>query len=198
MDHADHVKLIRNGIAAFEPGISPPTWADLGSGHGAFTLALADVLPPHAVIYSIDRDAAALREQERTLRARFPHTNIHYLPADFTRPLDLPPMDGVLMANSLHFHRHKEPILVQIRTWLKPGGRLILVEYDTDRGNPWVPYPLSYRTWESLAARAGFVNTRLLATQPSRFLGRMFSAGQVNVSRPLPLHTPSSPSQERP
>ncbi|MCB9136238.1 MAG: methyltransferase domain-containing protein [Anaerolineales bacterium] len=181
MNHADHVRLICDGIPVPSPSSPehlspPPIWADLGSGHGAFTLALADILPPNAEIYSVDRDASALHEQERAMRAQFPHANVHYLPADFTRSLALPPLDGVLMANSLHFHRRKEPILAQIQTLLKPGGRLILVEYDTDRGNHWVPYPLSYSTWETLATRAGFANTRLLTTQPSRFLGRMFSA----------------------
>lgn len=185
MNHADHVRLIREGIPAPstlapEHPSPPPTWADLGSGHGAFTLALADLLPENAEIYSIDRDSAALREQERAMRSQFPRANVHYLPADFTRPLTVPRLDGVLMANSLHFHRHKEPILAQIRTLLKPGGRLILVEYDTDKGNIWVPYPFSYPIWESLAARAGFVNTRLLTTQPSRFLGGMFSAVSEN------------------
>ncbi len=63
-----------------------------------------------------------------------------------------------------------------MRGYLKPGGRLVLVEYNADRGNPWVPFPLAYPTWEALAARAGFVQTRLLATQPSRFLREIYSA----------------------
>ncbi|NUM43304.1 MAG: class I SAM-dependent methyltransferase [Anaerolineales bacterium] len=181
MNHPDHVRLIREGLPAAtqttpDHPAPPLRWADLGSGHGAFTLALADLLPENAEIYSIGRDSAALREQERAMRSQFPRAHVHYLPADFTRPLTVPPLDGILMANSLHFHRHKAPILAQLRTLLKPGGRLILVEYDTDHGNIWVPYPLSYPTWETLATRTGFVNTRLLTTQPSRFLGGMFSA----------------------
>jgi hypothetical protein len=48
-----------------------------------------------------------------------------------------------------------------------------------DRGNTWVPYPFSYPTWATLAARHGFTDTRLLTTQPSRFLGEIFSAVSV-------------------
>ena len=176
MDHTDHVNLIRAGIPHPEPGSPAPTWADLGSGRGAFTLALAEVLPPEGVIVSIDRDKAALREQEAAFRARFPRANIHFLSADFTRPLDLPPLEGVLMANSLHFHQNKELIIRTVKSYLKSAGRLVLVEYGTDRGNPWVPYPLSYPTWEKLAARCGFLGTRLLVTRPSRFLGQIYSA----------------------
>ncbi len=171
MNHQDHVNLLRGGVAA--PG---GMWADLGSGTGAFTLALADLIGPAGVIYSVDSDAGALRAQEQALRAPFPATAVHYLHADFTRRLDLPPLDGVVMANALHFLRHKDPALGLIRGYLQPGGRLILVEYNVDQGNPWVPYPLSYATWEALARKNGFAQTRLLATRPSRFLGQIYSA----------------------
>ena len=160
MNHDDHVRLIRDGVSG-----GGSVWADLGSGEGAFTLALADLLGSGGHIYSVDTDARALREQRQALQARFPAVTLEQRTADFTHPLDLPPLDGVVMANSLHFQRHKEPVL-----------RLVLVEYNADKGNWWVPYPLSYLTWEALAGANGFVGTRLLATQPSRFLREIFSA----------------------
>ncbi|HEX6543656.1 MAG TPA: class I SAM-dependent methyltransferase [Ktedonobacterales bacterium] len=171
MNHEDHVRLIRDGIVG-----GGSIWADLGSGGGAFTLALADLLGLGGHIYSVDTDARALREQRQALQARFPAVTLEQRIADFTRPLDLPPLDGVVMANSLHFQRHKEPVLRLVRGMLKPGGRLVLVEYNADRGNPWVPYPLSYLTWAALARTNGFVETRLLATVPSRFLREIYSA----------------------
>jgi ubiquinone/menaquinone biosynthesis C-methylase UbiE len=155
-------------------------WADLGSGTGAFTLALADLISAEGYIYSVDKDARALREQAATMRFSFPQVHVEYVTADFTHPLDdLPPLDGIVMANSLHYVRHKHGIIQQVMEYLKPGGRFILVEYNADRGNPWVPYPLSYKTWESLAQESGFASTRLLATVPSRFLGEMYSALSV-------------------
>lgn len=171
MIHDDHVRLIREGVAG-----GGNVWADLGSGSGAFTLALADLLGPGGHIYSVDRDARALREQRETLQARFPAVALEQRVADFTHPLDLPPLDGVVMANSLHFQRRKEPVLALVRGMLKPGGRLVLVEYNADRGNTWVPHPLAYPTWEKLALDNGFVGTRLLATIPSRFLREIYSA----------------------
>ncbi len=154
-------------------------WADLGSGTGAFTLALADLLGAGGRIISVDRDAAALREQERAMRARFPNVAVEYRQADFTRPLELAGLDGIVMANSLHFQRDKAPVLALVRGYLRPGGRLVLVEYNSDRGNPWVPYPLAYETWAALAARSGFAETRKLAAVPSRFLGEIYSAVSV-------------------
>jgi hypothetical protein len=52
----------------------------------------------------------------------------------------------------------------------------VIVEYDADRGNQWVPYPISFRAWMALAAEAGFRDTRRLASVPSRFLGSIYSA----------------------
>ncbi|PZR96704.1 MAG: class I SAM-dependent methyltransferase [Candidatus Chloroheliales bacterium] len=171
MNHNDHVHLLRGGVTS-----AGKRWADCGSGSGAFTLALADLLGAGGEIYSVDTNRSALREQERAMRERFPATTVHYLAADFTRPLDLPPLDGIVMANSLHFQRDKAPVLQLLRRYLRPGGRLVLVEYNTDDGNLWVPHPLSYPTWEALARQQGFATTRLQATVPSRFLGEIYSA----------------------
>ncbi len=171
MDHRDHVELLRGGIPG--PG---GTWADLGSGTGAFTLALAELLGPGAVIHSVDRDAVALGEQARALRARFPDVEVRPDVGDFTRSLELPPLDGLVMANSLHFHRDRTAVVRHVMRWLRPGGRFILVEYDADRGNPWVPHPLSFRSWVELAADVGLQDVRLIGRVPSRFLGAIYCA----------------------
>jgi hypothetical protein len=114
---------------------------------------------------------------------QFPETQVTYLTADYTRPLELPPLDGIVMANTLHFQRAKEGALALALGYLKPGGRLLLVEYNADRGNMWVPYPFSYATWEKLAIASGFVNTRLLATTPSRFLREIYSAESLRPAK---------------
>ncbi|MEO8395486.1 MAG: class I SAM-dependent methyltransferase [Chloroflexota bacterium] len=174
MDHTDHVNLIRDGVHA-QNGV----WADLGSGGGAFTLALADLLSEGAQIYSIDRDASTLDQQRSAMHRQFPNQTVTYQTADFTRKLDLPPLDGLIMANSLHFVRNKPPVLDLVRGYLKPGGHLILVEYNTDQGNTWVPYPFSFETWREMANKNGFRDTRLLFARPSRFLSEIYSALSV-------------------
>jgi ubiquinone/menaquinone biosynthesis C-methylase UbiE len=173
VNHSDLVALIKEGITQ-----RGGRWADLGSGQGAFTLALADLLGPGTHITAVDRDAGALRYLERD---RFPGVEIETQVGDFTRPLTLSNLDGVVMANSLHFVKDKAPVLESVRKMLRPGGTLVVVEYGTDRGNLWVPHPFSYERWEEMAAQAGFVKTRLLQTIPSRHTGSMYSAASESV-----------------
>lgn len=172
MDHNDHVNLLR-------PANLPQggTYADFGAGEGAFTLALRELIGPDAVIYAVDRDGAALRRLKKDYIARFGGAdNLILLPNDFSHPLDLPPLDGVVMANSLHYFREKEGILGHMRGFLKPGGVLLLVEYNVDEGNLWVPYPLSFETFRTLAPQVEFGEPRLLAKAPSSFLNEFYSA----------------------
>src|SRR6185436_10163725 len=84
---------------AVPQGTAPLTWADLGAGDGFFTHALSTRLPPGSHIHALDRDAAVLKQIKVhhgvTLTTR---------PLDFVKqPLDLPPLDGILMANALHY-----------------------------------------------------------------------------------------------
>jgi ubiquinone/menaquinone biosynthesis C-methylase UbiE len=172
MDHNDHVNLLRP--ANLGQGSS---WADLGAGSGAFTFALRELIDASAEIYAVDKDRASLRQLEKEYQTRFGDADhLHTIVGDFSRPLDLLPLDGILMANSLHFFKDKIKVLDHIKALLKPNGILIVVEYNVDSGNPWVPHPFSFDSFRSLARQAGFSEPRLLATHPSRFLRGFYSA----------------------
>jgi ubiquinone/menaquinone biosynthesis C-methylase UbiE len=171
VDHADHTELLRGGI-----DVAGGVWADLGAGSGAFTLALADLLGPGAEIHAIDCNRDPLRANAEAMRARFPQTRVEYQVADFTSALDLPVLDGIVMANSLHFQTDQPAVVRHVRGLLKPAGRIVIVEYNIERGNSAVPYPVPYSRWETLAADAGFAHTALLARRPSRFLREIYSA----------------------
>jgi ubiquinone/menaquinone biosynthesis C-methylase UbiE len=171
MDHSDHVHLLRPGISS-QQGV----WADFGSGRGAFTLALADLIGLDGVIFSIDRDQQALEAQARAMQARFPDVRVEYLKADIRQVLNLPALDGVVMANSLHFQRNQEAVVRLSRGYLKPGGRILIVEYNIQQANSAVPYPVPFSKWVQLAESSGFSKTRLMVTRPSRFLKEIYSA----------------------
>jgi len=179
MDHADHVALIREGVEG-----AGPRWLELGAGEGAFTLALADVLGAGGEIVALDRDRRALETARERVAAAFQATSLRVEVGDFMHALPPGPFGGVLAANSLHFVRDRRAVLAAIRHVLAPGGRLVVVEYDADRGNPWVPHPFSFETWRREAKGAGFDDPRLIHRVPSRFLGAIYAASCRPISEP--------------
>jgi ubiquinone/menaquinone biosynthesis C-methylase UbiE len=180
MDHADHVRLIRDGVA----GVGP-RWLELGAGEGAFTLALVELLGPAGEIVALDRDGAALARLREAV-ARRAGAAVTPLTGDFRDDLPKGPFDGVLAANSLHFVTEPAAILRRAAAELRPGGRVVIVEYDADRGNPWVPHPFSAHRFPAIAAAAGLENVREIGRVPSRFLGAIYAAAADAVlhSRP--------------
>ena len=168
MDHNDHVNLLRP--ANLEQGGS---WADLGAGSGAFAFALRELIGASASIHAVDKDRNDLNRLKKNYDIRFENSdNLKIIVGDFSRPLatPLPPLDGIVMANSLHYFKDRVKVLGHIKSFLKPNGKLIVIEYNVDSGNPWVPHPFSFKTFGQLATQAGFTEPRLLTTHPSRFL----------------------------
>lgn len=171
MTHPDHVRLLQKLITP-----KKQIWADFGSGDGAFTLALSDLGGSLTEIYSFDTDESRLSLQKKKFGEMFPVANVHFLPQDFTKPLDLPVLDGIIMANSLHYLENQALFLVKIKEYLKPSGLLVIVEYNVDYGNRWVPYPVSFRKLEALCQAAGFTPPVKLGAKDSDFLKEIYSA----------------------
>lgn len=161
MDIGTAVKLIEKGVAKTS---SPQLWADLGAGQGLFTRALASLLGNDSIIYAIDKDAAALAHLDDSNGSVL----IRKTEKDFIKNgIGLRALDGILMANSFHYVPDQVFFIKQIRASLKPGGRLLLVEYDTDSSNQWVPYTISYNSLQRFAAREGLGHVTWLAEAPS-------------------------------
>ncbi len=165
------------------PAIPSPggCWAELGSGTGIFTAELYQIIGPNAEIFSVDKNRHALEKQQRVFQTLYPEARIHFLAEDFTGKLDLPPLDGILMANSLHFVSFdtQRPLVARICSYLKPKGTLLIVEYESHHGNLWVPHPITYASFDFLAGEAGMTDIHRLAAIPSSFMGEMYSAMAV-------------------
>jgi trans-aconitate methyltransferase len=130
----------------------PQVWADLGCGDGAFTVALASFLPAGSTVHAIDTDARALGR----LPAQHNDVAIIRHTGDFTAfPWPFEALDGVLMANSMHYVREQAAFLRRLDSALR-RRRILLVEYDITRGNAWVPYPISFASAVELFGALGY------------------------------------------
>jgi SAM-dependent methyltransferase len=102
--------------------------ADLGSGPGVFTIPLARELDK-GVVYAVDVEP----QQLDALRQRLLEANLHNVVpvlASFSTP-HLPPahLDLVLIVDTYHHIEDRIDYFRRLRTALRPGGRIALIEY---------------------------------------------------------------------
>jgi len=159
------ITLIKNGIP---PSSIPVTWADLGAGSGLFTKALSTLLPDGSTVYAIDQETKALNNIALPSREIL----LKKMTIDFVNdPIVTEPLDGVLMANALHFVRDKSAFMKKIKQAIKPSAKIMIVEYDRDTPNPWVPYPVSYQSLQHLADEVGLASISKIGSSPSKYHG---------------------------
>ncbi len=114
-------------VAALElkPGM---TVADIGSGSGLFTRPIAKAVAPGGTAYAVDIDAALLKIVERSAAEQHvPNIRIvHAVAADPRLP---EPVDLAFICDTLHHIQQPETYLKTLRGYLKPGGRVAVIDF---------------------------------------------------------------------
>ena len=144
--------------------LGPTTWADLGAGDGTFTLALAEVLASGSVIHAMDLDGSALRKIPSSHKgARIAVHRGNFI----QQPWPFADLDGILMANSLHYVEDQAAFIRSCESSMKSRPHFLIVEYDTSEATRWVPYPVSQTRLMTLFKGAGYTSVRVLCSRPS-------------------------------
>src|SRR4029453_12681303 len=107
--------------------LGPTAWADLGCGTGTFTLALADLLAPGSAIHAMDRDGSVLRKLPSARKS----VSITTHRGDFLNPQMWPfaGLDGILMANSLHYVEDQLTFIRACEPRMTSRNRFLIVQY---------------------------------------------------------------------
>jgi ubiquinone/menaquinone biosynthesis C-methylase UbiE len=154
------VSLIEKAIDQIKDG---QVWADLGAGNGLFTTALLNILPEGSTVYAVDKDRAVLQ-----IKSEHKNKTLKTSVLDFVKEnLQIVKLDGILMANSLHFVKDKSAFIEKISDIMKPDARIVVVEYDMDQPNRWVPFPMSYNGLRKFGEEAGLKVSEKLKRVPS-------------------------------
>ena len=123
--------------------LSGLTVADVGAGSGYFTVRLASRVGTHGRIYANDLQPEMLK----MLAARLARDNVRNvtLIQGLTDHPKLPAssIDLVLMVDVYHEFSEPQKMLRGIRDALKPGGRLVLLEYRKE--DPEVPIRFEHK-----------------------------------------------------
>jgi len=105
------------------------TVCDMGCGNGFYTLKLARLVQPGGRVLAVDIQPEMLRLlQARAAEAEL--KNIELIEGDVDDPkLPANQLDLILCVDVYHEFSHPEEMLAEMRAALRPGGRLVLVEF---------------------------------------------------------------------
>jgi len=168
---------LRDAIALISPAhltISAQSiWADLGCGTGLFTFALANLLETGSTIYAWDKANIPLSDLPTPHDIHIKHGQLDFVEDE----LPISELDGILMANSLHYVSEKLAFIKKTATHLQSEGAFLVIEYETTRANQWVPYPVPFDALTELFQQAGFSFAVKLNERRSLYgAGHMYAA----------------------
>jgi trans-aconitate methyltransferase len=171
MEISEATAMLKNDKIRFQ---EIEQWADLGCGSGTFTRALATLLQPQSIIHAVDSNNTSLNQ----IPSSYHSVQIEKQRIDFvSENLNLKNLDGILMANSLHYVRDKKSLVIKLSSSLKQHGSFLFVEYDTENPIPkWVPYPISFSSLKKLFTDIGYRDIQKLQERKSVFGQMMYSA----------------------
>lgn len=101
--------------------------ADLGPGYGHFTVRLARAVAPDGVVYALDADASTLDD----LRVVAEERDLANLRTVLVPPhrLEVPEaVDLLFVSATFHHLRDPLPYFSAARAFIKPGGRVAILE----------------------------------------------------------------------
>ena len=174
MQEKEAIALIQD--EKFKP-LGQQLWYDLGAGSGTFTIALATLLEPGSRITAIDKNSSSLRQIPKQIA----NTEIELFRQDFALSnLPYDNYDGILMANSIHYIKDKSSFITKIVSSLKQSHKFLFVEYDTEKSNPWVPYPMGFSLLKQFFTEIGYKNVIKLHERKSRYNRSMMYSAVVD------------------
>ena len=141
---------------AVKPGMKV---ADLGSGSGLFTRPLAKAVAPGGVVYAIDVDAALLKIVERSAKEAG-IANVSTVLAATDDPKLPEPVDVIFICDTLHHIANQGPYLKTLRQYLKPRGRIAVIDFAARWPEGHEPMRYSLDQLEGWMKDAGFARTQ--------------------------------------
>ena len=161
-----------------------------------FALAVASLLAPGSVIHAIDKDERSLSQ----IPDRYQDVTIRKEVVDLGKSdLSLPALNGMPIANFLHFIKHQGDFIARLRTL---SERLLVAEYDGRPPSPWVPYPLGLSALRALLLERGFSEIATLGTRASDSAAnciQLLQNGKTNMGQYTKRQTPyAKPSLQKP
>jgi predicted methyltransferase len=151
---ANRAAIVR--VLGLSPGL---VVADVGAGTGAFMAPIARAVGPTGLYIGVDIDRDFVDTmRSRAKAANLPNTRILLSRPDSTM-LDPGSVDLIVVIDAYHHFSPAAPMNASMFEALKPGGRLVIVDFDRTPQSPkWIKSHVraDRATFEREIAKAGF------------------------------------------
>ncbi|HEX4797930.1 MAG TPA: class I SAM-dependent methyltransferase [Burkholderiales bacterium] len=113
--------------AGVKPGMAV---ADVGAGTGLFTMMFAQAVKPGGRVYAVDISQAFIEHIRQTAKAQG-LDNVTGIVNDGTGTgLPEASVDLVFISDTYHHFEHPRETLASIRKALRPGGRMVVIDFE--------------------------------------------------------------------
>ena len=107
--------------------------ADIGAGTGIFTIRFSPAVKPGGKVYAVDVDEKLL-DHIIEVATEQGIVNIEPIFADFDDPLLPGQIDLAFINDVLHHIEHRELYIKNLAGYVKPGGRIAVIDFKPDMG----------------------------------------------------------------
>lgn len=135
LESHDRIASLKMDEIVAKLGLKPgQTVADIGAGSGLFEVPLAKAVSPGGKVYAVDIDAGFFPQIKR--KADEAHVNnVESVLGKYTDPnLPAKNVDMVFFHDVLHHIQERAGYLKSVTGYLKPGGRVVVIDYEQGQG----------------------------------------------------------------
>ena len=151
-------------------------WIDAGCGNGTFTFPLASMV---SKVIALDTNKHNLSYLESK---KSPKMAIMTKSIDFNNPSWYKDsVDGILFGFSLHYNSVHKNALKNAYLQLKPGGKLVVFEYSSEKPVSWVPYPLPLNKLIPILKDLSFQSIKVIENIPAHRIGRNWNNASYSL-----------------
>jgi ubiquinone/menaquinone biosynthesis C-methylase UbiE len=113
--------------------------ADIGAGTGLFTFLFAEQVGAKGTVYAVDIAPAFVKYIAQQARERKQEGIVKpVLNTPESAELPAGSIDVAFLCDTYHHFEHPERMLASIHRALRPGGRLVVIDFDLSAGNEFV------------------------------------------------------------
>jgi ubiquinone/menaquinone biosynthesis C-methylase UbiE len=135
LESHDRVANLKMDEIVAKLGLKPgQSVADIGAGSGLFEVPLAKAISPGGKVYAVEIDEGFFPQIKK--KADEAHlTNVETVLGKYTDPnLPVRNVDMIFFHDVLHHIQHRSGYLKAAAGYLKPGGRVVVIDYELGQG----------------------------------------------------------------